>query len=86
MHGKVSYFSQNPWIFCGTVRENILFGQEYREDWYKEVVECCALKRDFMLFGPAGDETVIGDRGVNLSGGQKARISLARYNLRELIK
>ena len=50
------------------------------------MVECCALKRDFLLFGPAGDETVIGDRGVNLSGGQKARISLARYNLRELIK
>ncbi|KAK9870715.1 hypothetical protein WA026_008286 [Henosepilachna vigintioctopunctata] len=75
--GKISYASQEPWLFASSVRNNILFGQPYYKDKYKEVVEVCALERDFHLF-PHGDKTNVGERGVSLSGGQRARINLAR--------
>lgn len=64
------------------IRQNILFGQPFDQKRYEEVVEVCALKRDFALF-PFGDETLVGDRGVTLSGGQKARINLARAVYRQ---
>jgi len=64
------------------IRQNILFGQPFDHKRYEEVVEVCALKRDFALF-PFGDETLVGDRGVTLSGGQKARINLARAVYRQ---
>nr|CAD7399248.1 unnamed protein product [Timema cristinae] len=75
--GKLSYASQEPWLFAGTVRSNITFGEPYLEDRYKEVILICALERDLELL-PHGDMTVVGDRGVSLSGGQRARINLAR--------
>ncbi|XP_021934289.1 multidrug resistance-associated protein 4-like isoform X2 [Zootermopsis nevadensis] len=75
--GDVAYCSQEPWLFVGTVRQNILFGQPYNADRYKEVIQVCALKRDLELF-PHGDKTVVGERGISLSGGQRARINLAR--------
>ncbi|CAN0068521.1 unnamed protein product, partial [Discosporangium mesarthrocarpum] len=77
VEGNVAYASQEPWIQSGTLRENILFGKPM--DWkrYSEVVSDCALERD-MASLPSGDLTGIGDRGVNLSGGQKARVGLAR--------
>ncbi|KAJ8871221.1 hypothetical protein PR048_027527 [Dryococelus australis] len=75
--GEISYASQEPWLFAGTVRQNILFGQPYEPKRYKEVVKVCALQRDFELF-PKGDKTVVGERGVSLSGGQRSRINLAR--------
>ncbi|PNF15053.1 Multidrug resistance-associated protein 9 [Cryptotermes secundus] len=75
--GDVSYSSQEPWLFVGTVRQNILFGQPYNPERYKEVIQVCALKRDLELF-PHGDKTIVGERGVSLSGGQRARINLAR--------
>jgi ABC-type multidrug transport system fused ATPase/permease subunit len=73
----VAYATQNPWIINGTIRENILFGKNYDEEWFNQVIEVCALKHDLTLFSN-GDLTPIGERGVNLSGGQKARLSLAR--------
>ena len=75
--GTLGYVSQQAWIFSGTVRDNILLGAQYEADWFSQVVEVCALTRDFQLL-EAGDLTEVGERGITLSGGQKQRISLAR--------
>lgn len=77
IYGDISYGSQEPWLFTGTVRNNILFGEAYDKKRYHEVTKCCALLTDFEQL-PDGDKTIVGDRGASLSGGQKARISLAR--------
>ncbi|NWI59307.1 MRP7 protein, partial [Calyptomena viridis] len=69
--------TQEPWIQFTTVRENILFGREYDARLYEEVLEACALSEDLNIL-PAGDQTEVGENGVTLSGGQKARIALAR--------
>lgn len=66
-----------PWIQSASLRENILFGSTYDEKWYKEVIRACSLESDFDIL-PAGDLTEIGERGITLSGGQKARVCLAR--------
>jgi len=75
--GKIAYVEQDPIIFSGTVRENILFGREFDEMLYRKILKSCNLERDLQLL-THGDGTLIGERGVNLSGGQKARVSLAR--------
>ncbi|RHY85045.1 hypothetical protein DYB26_000706 [Aphanomyces astaci] len=75
--GRVAYYSQQAWIQNMTIRDNILFGHPYDRVKYNNVLAACALSKDLTLF-PAGDRTEIGQKGVNLSGGQKARISLAR--------
>ncbi|XP_052414905.1 ATP-binding cassette sub-family C member 4 [Carassius gibelio] len=75
--GELTYASQQPWVFPGTIRSNILFGKELMPQRYESVLRACALKRDMELL-PDGDLTVIGDRGATLSGGQKARVNLAR--------
>ena len=75
--GKVVYAAQQPWIKNATLKENVLFGAELDEQRYQEVLEACALLADIEVL-PAGDQTEIGEKGINLSGGQKARISLAR--------
>lgn len=80
--GRLSYASQEPWLFTGSVRQNILFGQEYDKQKYNTVVKQCSLERDFNLF-PYGDKTIVGERGVSLSGGQRARINLARAVYKE---
>ncbi|KAG0025021.1 hypothetical protein BGZ82_010268, partial [Podila clonocystis] len=73
----VSYASQTPWIQNASIRDNILFDAEYHPERYWSVIRACCLEQDLAAF-PAGDSTEIGERGVNLSGGQKARLSLAR--------
>ncbi|XP_020772820.1 ATP-binding cassette sub-family C member 4-like isoform X1 [Boleophthalmus pectinirostris] len=75
--GQLTYASQQPWVFPGTIRSNILFGKDLNPQKYERVLRACALKRDLELL-PDGDLTVIGDKGATLSGGQKARVNLAR--------
>lgn len=75
--GKIAYAGQESWVFAATVRQNILFGSSYDKKRYDKVVKACALLKDFQQF-PQGDMTVVGERGVSLSGGQRARINLAR--------
>ncbi|XP_077405833.1 ATP-binding cassette sub-family C member 4 isoform X1 [Vanacampus margaritifer] len=75
--GQLTYAAQQPWVFPGTIRSNILFGKEMDLRMYEKVLRACALKRDLELL-PDGDLTLIGDRGATLSGGQKARVNLAR--------
>uniref|UniRef100_A0A3B4WEM6 Multidrug resistance-associated protein 4-like n=1 Tax=Seriola lalandi dorsalis TaxID=1841481 RepID=A0A3B4WEM6_SERLL len=77
--GQLTYASQQPWVFPGTIRSNILFGRELNLQRYEKVIRACALKKDLELL-PDGDLTLIGDRGATLSGGQKARINLARHD------
>ncbi|XP_072240527.1 ATP-binding cassette sub-family C member 4-like isoform X2 [Leuresthes tenuis] len=77
VEGQLTYASQQPWVFPGTIRSNILFGRELNPKKYERVLRACALKKDLELL-PDGDLTLIGDRGATLSGGQKARVNLAR--------
>ncbi|XP_020936935.1 multidrug resistance-associated protein 4-like isoform X3 [Sus scrofa] len=77
VRGRIAYVPQQPWLFPGTVRSNILFGKKYEKDRYEKVLKACALEEDLQLL-VGRDLTVVGDRGTPLSAGQKARISLAR--------
>ncbi|KAJ1932293.1 hypothetical protein FBU59_006423, partial [Linderina macrospora] len=77
VRGSVALVPQQPWIINATLRDNILFGKKFDQAFYDKVLDACALRADIeMLAG--GDMTEIGEKGINLSGGQKARISLAR--------
>eukprot|EP01022_Parablepharisma_sp_SALTPOND_P011045 TRINITY_DN1457_c0_g1_i1.p1 TRINITY_DN1457_c0_g1~~TRINITY_DN1457_c0_g1_i1.p1 ORF type:complete len:1246 (-),score=102.55 TRINITY_DN1457_c0_g1_i1:2163-5900(-) len=75
--GKFAYVEQHPWIQNGTIKENIVFMNPFDEEKYKATLKLCELEEDIAIF-PAGDRTEIGERGINLSGGQKARVSMAR--------
>jgi ATP-binding cassette subfamily C (CFTR/MRP) protein 4 len=82
VQGRISYASQEPWIFSASIRQNILFGQYFDLEKYQQVLKMCALEHDIYLW-PCGDQTFVGERGVMLSGGQKARINLARAVYRD---
>ncbi|KAJ8644490.1 hypothetical protein MRB53_006238 [Persea americana] len=75
--GTKAYVAQSPWIQSGKIEENILFGKEMDRERYDRVLEACSLKKDLEILS-FGDQTVIGERGINLSGGQKQRIQIAR--------
>uniref|UniRef100_A0A914E6G5 Uncharacterized protein n=1 Tax=Acrobeloides nanus TaxID=290746 RepID=A0A914E6G5_9BILA len=74
---SIGYVPQQPWIQNKTLRENILFRRQHDDFYYDKVIEACALREDLNILS-ARDQTEIGERGINLSGGQKARVSLAR--------
>lgn len=75
--GQFSYAPQNPFILNESLRDNILFGLPYDEEWYNQVLDACALRPDIEQLG-GSDLVQIGERGVTLSGGQRQRCSLAR--------
>ncbi|POM58828.1 Multidrug resistance protein ABC Superfamily [Phytophthora palmivora] len=77
VHGRIAYASQQAWIQNQTIRDNILFGEQYDEIHYQHVIKACQLVPDFETL-EQGDQTEIGERGINLSGGQKARVGVAR--------
>ncbi|KAH8413402.1 hypothetical protein KR009_010872 [Drosophila setifemur] len=81
LQGSLSYASQEPWLFNASVRDNILFGLPMDKHRYHKVIRRCALERDIELL--QGDHTLVGERGASLSGGQRARISLARAVYRQ---
>ncbi|XP_068607504.1 ATP-binding cassette sub-family C member 10 [Brachionichthys hirsutus] len=72
-----SLASQEPWIQHASVRDNILFGKDFDPAFYQAAIEACALSDDLRVL-PHGDMTKVGENGVTLSGGQKARLTLAR--------
>uniref|UniRef100_A0A8C2GRM6 Cystic fibrosis transmembrane conductance regulator n=1 Tax=Cyprinus carpio TaxID=7962 RepID=A0A8C2GRM6_CYPCA len=80
--GRISYSSQTAWIMPGTIRDNILFGLTYDEYRYKSVVKACQLEEDLAAL-PEKDKTPMAEGGLNLSGGQKARVALARAIYRD---
>lgn len=72
-----AFCPQYAWIQNASVRENIIFGKDFNQKWYDEVVDACALRPDLEML-PAGDKTEIGERGITVSGGQKQRMNIAR--------
>ncbi|XP_053202213.1 multidrug resistance-associated protein 1-like [Panonychus citri] len=79
INGKysIAYVAQQAWIQNTSLKNNILFGSPFDESKYNQVISACALEPD-IAYLPGGDETEIGEKGINLSGGQKQRVSLAR--------
>jgi ABC-type transport system involved in cytochrome bd biosynthesis fused ATPase/permease subunit len=80
--GSISYAPQDPWIFPGTLKANILNQHSFKSDWYDAVIHACALTQDIALL-PQGDSTDVGEQGDSLSGGQKTRVNLARAVMQE---
>lgn len=76
-HRGIGYVSQEPWIQDTTIRKNILFGKTFDMEFYNEIIDACELREDFQQF-MHGDQTIVGNHGATLSGGQKSRITLAR--------
>lgn len=77
VRGRIAYVAQQAWVMNASVRENIVFGHRWDPQFYELTIEACALVDDFKTL-PDGDQTEVGERGISLSGGQKARLTLAR--------
>lgn len=82
IYGTISYASQMPWIFEGTVRQNIVFTEEFDDEKFQQVISVCCLNKDIEQM-PHEDLTLVGECGFSLSGGQSARINLARAVYRD---
>uniref|UniRef100_A0A0D3GDK7 ABC-type xenobiotic transporter n=1 Tax=Oryza barthii TaxID=65489 RepID=A0A0D3GDK7_9ORYZ len=76
-YGSIAYVPQVPWILSGSLRDNILLGEEFDPRRYEEVIHACTLDVDISAM-VGGDMSHIGEKGLNLSGGQRARLALAR--------
>ncbi|CAG2107357.1 unnamed protein product, partial [Medioppia subpectinata] len=74
---KIAYVSQQAWIQNATLKNNIVFGNKVEKQKYDKIIKSCALGPDLAML-PGGDNTEIGEKGINLSGGQKQRVSVAR--------
>ncbi|CAO3569994.1 unnamed protein product [Mortierella alpina] len=77
VHGSLAYVPHDAWLLNATLRENVLFGSPFDQKKYNDILRVCALTRDLTLLSQ-GDDTEIGERGTNLSQGQRQRVSLAR--------
>ncbi|XP_052070019.1 multidrug resistance-associated protein 1-like isoform X2 [Mytilus californianus] len=77
LKGSIAYVAQQPWIMNTSLQQNILFGQDLDKKKYEYILDASALRKDLEVL-PGGDQTEIGEKGINLSGGQKQRVSLAR--------
>jgi ABC-type multidrug transport system fused ATPase/permease subunit len=73
--GKIAHISQQAWIFPASIKQNILFGMPYNKVKFDKVVEACSLTKDLELLA-YGQDTLVGEKGINLSGGQRARINM----------
>ncbi|CAD8046827.1 unnamed protein product [Paramecium sonneborni] len=81
VNGTISVATQEPWIISGSIKKNITFMNSFDSVKYKQIIKICGLERDIASF-KNGDDTILGEKGDNLSGGQQKRINLARaiYN------
>ncbi|RMZ91424.1 hypothetical protein DV736_g1341, partial [Chaetothyriales sp. CBS 134916] len=77
VRGRIAYVAQQAWVMNASVKENILFGHKWDPLFYNQTINACALADDFKQL-PDGDQTEVGERGISLSGGQRARLTLAR--------
>lgn len=75
--GSVFYVQQEPWVFSASLRQNIIFDKPYIKEKFNKVIKACSLETDLKLMSD-GEKTIIGEKGINLSGGQRARVGLAR--------
>ncbi|CAF2953465.1 unnamed protein product [Rotaria sp. Silwood2] len=82
LYGSFSYVPQEPWIFSSSIKNNILFGKEYDQKLFQRVINVTALDTD-LIQSSHGENTLVGDQGIMLSGGQKARVNMARSLYRD---
>ncbi|XP_065930407.1 ATP-binding cassette sub-family C member 4-like [Magallana gigas] len=80
VQGRLGYMAQTPWVMSGTFQTNVTFGENVEQERYRKVLHACALYKDLELMR-LGDQTLVGEKGLLLSGGQKARLTLARYSV-----
>ncbi|KAH9501409.1 Multidrug resistance-associated protein 4 [Dermatophagoides farinae] len=77
LNGRIAYVAQDPWIMNGSIRDNILFGRQYDAVKYTTIIDVCGMHHDLIQL-PYSDQSLVGERGVSLSVGQKIRLTLAR--------